>query len=100
MPRCELCDREVSRTTKHHLIPKTRHTNKRVRRDYSREALRQTAALCAPCHRTIHSVFSEKTLQCEMSTLAKMKDHPDVARFLKWIGRRPNLEIIPVRGGG
>ena len=33
---CQLCLREVNKITKHHLIPKTRHKNKKAKKDYAK----------------------------------------------------------------
>ena len=96
MPTCELCGREVSKTHRHHLIPKTRHANKRVRQSFSREDLHETIDLCAPCHKTVHAVISEKQLQRKYSTLESLKAHPDIAKFVAWVATRPHREGVYV----
>ena len=59
--RCELCERTVSTLTKHHLIPRTRHKNKRNKKRFDRaEVRRRIAWLCRPCHKQIHSLLDEK----------------------------------------
>jgi hypothetical protein len=89
--RCELCGREVSQLTLHHLIPKTRHRNRRVRRDIERDDLRTAVAyLCRGCHNFIHANFSEKTLERKFRTLEALASHPGVARFVAWIRTKPN----------
>ncbi|MFP3874891.1 MAG: hypothetical protein ACLFQT_11080 [Thiohalophilus sp.] len=42
--------------TKHYLIPRTRHRNKRVKKLFSREEMTgRVLWLCRPCHHHIHS---------------------------------------------
>ena len=49
--RCGLCGREPERLTRHHLIPRTRHANRRNKRDFDRDEVQARVAwLCRPCH--------------------------------------------------
>ena len=94
---CELCKREVAKLTVHHLIPRTRHKNKRNKKVFSREEVRQRLAmLCRPCHNNLHAVFTEKELEREYNTVAALAAHPDIARFSEWIGSRPDGTAVPV----
>ncbi len=88
---CELCHRQVSHLTTHHLIPKTRHNNRRVRRDLDRQQVRQALArLCRSCHNFLHATFTEKTLERELNTLTSISHHPKVAAFLLWLKTKPS----------
>lgn len=88
--RCELCGRHVSHLTWHHLIPKTRQRNRRVRRDYNRREITSAVVrLCRGCHNFIHANFTEKTLEREFRTLKALAAHPQVAQFLDWIRSKP-----------
>lgn len=88
---CELCGRQVSELTRHHLVPRTLHHNRRVRRDRGRAGLKAAMAwLCRPCHGYVHALFEEKTLEREFSTLAALSAEQDVARFLAWIRTKPD----------
>jgi 5-methylcytosine-specific restriction enzyme A len=78
--RCALCGREVSFVTKHHLIPKS-------------EGGQEVVELCVPCHKTLHSFFSNTTLLKELHTIEKLRQHPDIARYLKWVRRQPDTSI-------
>src|SRR5690349_2248756 len=49
---CALCEREVSRVSRHHLVPKS-------------EGGTFTVDLCAACHKTLHSFFTNRTLAKE-----------------------------------
>lgn len=86
---CELCSRAGVTLTRHHLIPRTRHSNQRTRRDSSREDRQQVILLCRPCHNQIHSLFTEKELERDFNTLARLAGQPEVARFVEWIRDKP-----------
>jgi 5-methylcytosine-specific restriction endonuclease McrA len=81
---CALCGRE-ERLTRHHLIPRTRHRNKRNKREFDRETVKETIGLCQPCHSQIHTLFTEKELEREWNTIEKIRSDPDVQRFVAWI---------------
>src|SRR4026209_1699322 len=87
--RCELCGREVSLLTRHHLIPRTRHTNKRNKREFDRtEVKTRIVWFCPPCHDHVHALFTEKRLERELNTLELLAAHPDVVRFVNWIRKK------------
>ena len=95
---CELCGRRVAQLTRHHLIPRARHGNRRNRRDFDRgDVHRRIAWLCRPCHDHVHAVLSEKALERDYNTLEQLRGHPDVARFVAWIAARP-ADFRPPRG--
>lgn len=98
MAACELCEREVPRRTKHHLIPRTRHRNKRNKKRFARDDVRsRIAMLCPACHRQLHALFSEKVLERELNTLALLRAHPDVATFVAWLRKQPTDRKVGVR---
>jgi len=77
--------------SKHHLIPQTRHKNKRVKRDLEREDMNKKIKICQPCHSKIHSVFTEKEMEREWNTLEKLQSHPEVAKFIVWIRKHNHV---------
>ncbi|HKG25021.1 MAG TPA: hypothetical protein VKB09_05190 [Thermomicrobiales bacterium] len=93
---CALCGRE-ERLTRHHLIPRTRHHNKRNQREFDRAVVRETVGLCRPCHSQVHALFSEKELEREWNSIEKIREHPDVVRFVTWIAGKPRGFRVPVR---
>ncbi len=95
---CALCGRE-ERLTRHHLIPRTRHHNKRNKREFDRETVKETVGLCRPCHSQVHALFTEKELEREWNTLAKIREHPEVAKFVAWIAGKPQGFRMRVRKG-
>ena len=88
---CELCGRVVSALTRHHLIPRTRHPNKKNKRDFERADVKTRIAwVCRPCHNHIHALFTEKQLERGFNRLEDLRAHPDVARFVNWIRNKPD----------
>ncbi len=87
---CELCGRTMPGLTQHHLIPRTRHRNKRVQKQFARaEMLTRILWVCRPCHSHIHTVLSEKELAQHFYTRTALLQHPDIQRFVEWIRKRP-----------
>lgn len=88
-PVCALCGRP-ERLTRHHLIPRTRHRNRRTRRRYRLEELQSAVILlCRPCHSHIHRVLSEKELERAYNTVEALHAHPEIRRFVAWVADRP-----------
>ena len=90
---CALCKRRLSITplTVHHLIPRTRHRNKRTRRTFTKEEVKtRIAMLCRPCHDQVHALISEKELERSYNTVEALAAHPDVAAFAAWIADKPD----------
>ncbi len=96
MAICALCGREEE-VTRHHLVPRCRHANKRNKREFDRATVRQTAPFCRPCHRQVHAVLTEKELEREWNTVEKLRAHPEIARFLAWIRAKPTGFRCPAR---
>jgi len=96
--RCALCGRIVERLTYHHVIPRMRHRNKRIRNRFERDDLHRKVPLCRPCHRNLHVVLTEKELADEFNTLERLRAHPEIRRFTRWIRRRPlHSRVRPAR---
>ncbi|WP_089936922.1 hypothetical protein [Candidatus Entotheonella palauensis] len=90
MPVCELCRREVGEVTKHHLILRTRHKNKKNKKDFARDDVKSRLAdLCRPCHKQIHTVLTNKELERHYNSLEALRSHPDIRQFCVWIAKRP-----------
>ena len=96
---CELCGREVQRLTRHHLVPRTRHENKRNKKTFDRREVHHTVGLCPPCHRHIHAVLDNKELEREYNTLEALRFHPGVERFVAWISKKPHGTRASARRG-
>lgn len=88
---CELCSRQVRELTRHHLIPQTRHKNRRNKRDFDRTDVKhRIALLCRPCHSHVHATIPNKQLERDYNTVEALATHPDVARFVDWIASKPD----------
>lgn len=97
--QCDLCERNVSEVTKHHLIPRTRHANKRNKKQFDRREVRERVAwLCRPCHKQVHALLTEKELERDYNTLAALRAHPEIARFAEWLKDKPAGLRVTVRG--
>ena len=86
---CAIC-RRTEKLTRHHLIPRTRHHNKRNKRDFPRALVREIVGLCRSCHTQIHQLLTEKELEREYNSVEKLRAHPEVARFARWIAPKPS----------
>jgi len=86
--KCELCNRP-EKLTKHHLIPRTRHKNKKVKREIDRATVKSLVWLCKLCHRHLHAIFTEKELERQYNTLEQLKEHPEVCKFVNWVKDKP-----------
>jgi len=96
--RCQLCKRHVAALTKHHLIPRTRHKNKRNKRELSREDARTRLAwLCDPCHKQVHAVLATKELERKYNTAEALAEHPEIRKSVAWIRKRRTLGSVRVR---
>jgi PP-loop superfamily ATP-utilizing enzyme len=92
---CELCERPNIEVTRHHLIPRTRHKNKRNKKTFDREEVRsRVAELCRPCHKFIHTVLTEKELESGYNTIEQLVAHPEIRKFVDWIRtKHPGLRV-------
>jgi hypothetical protein len=87
-PVCAICARAET-LTKHHLIPRTRHPNKKNKRDFDRRAVKQTVGICRMCHSQIHRLLTEKQLEREWNSVEKLRTHPELMKFAHWIAEKP-----------
>lgn len=85
---CELCKREIE-TTFHHLIPRTLHSTKWYKKNFTAEQLKSGADLCKDCHDAVHRFIPEKVLGKDYNTLEKLMTHDKVASFVTWVAKRP-----------
>lgn len=92
---CELCGRFVRELTRHHLIPRSRHSKKQARKRFDRgEMESRIALLCRPCHRNLHTALDNKELEQEYNTVEALSAHPGVQRFTRWISNKPHGAIV------
>jgi 5-methylcytosine-specific restriction endonuclease McrA len=95
---CELCGRMVGEVTKHHLIPRTRHSNKKNKKEFDRVEVRTRLALfCQPCHKQVHAILSEKQLERDYNTLEALRAQAELAKFVTWIKDKPPGTPVTVK---
>ena len=87
---CELCGRSDQYLNFHHLIPRTLHSNKRYKKIYDKDFMNHHGIwICKKdCHKQIHEFISEKEMGMEYNTIDKLKEHPQVSKYLKWISKQ------------
>ena len=83
--RCELCEREVSAVSRHHLVP---------REEGGRYG--PTVALCQPCHSTVHLLLTNRELARNYPTVEALQQAPELQKYLHWV-RRSRVEHIANR---
>ena len=80
-PICPLCERPIppsAKQSQHHLVPKLRGGKGG-----------ETVLLHQICHNEIHATLSETDLARSYFTIAALRAHPRLAKFIKWVAKRP-----------
>lgn len=78
---CKLCEREMKKLTVHHLIPRQNTKRKKAKPG-------STINICSACHRQIHAFFDNKYLAEELNTIEKLKNQPQMQKFLLWLRKQ------------
>jgi hypothetical protein len=76
---CPLCGRpmiEGPSVDRHHWVPRTLGG-------------RAAATLHQVCHRKIHAVLTEREIALGYTTPEALRGHPEIARFVAWVQRKP-----------
>ncbi len=80
-PTCPLCERPIppdAPQSLHHLVPKLRGGKGGA-----------TVLLHQICHNEIHATLTETELAREFSTIDALRAHPRLAKFVRWVAKRP-----------
>jgi len=81
---CPICKRPLGHKdtiSKHHLIPKSRGGKGS-----------KLITIHNICHQKIHSVFTEKELRDNYSTVENLLGHEEIQKFVKWVAKKdPNF---------
>ncbi|MCC3158221.1 HNH endonuclease [Hymenobacter sp. 15J16-1T3B] len=83
--RCQLCERAVQHTSRHHLVP---------REEGGRYG--PTVDLCQPCHSSVHLLLTNKELARRYHTVQDLQQAEELQKYLHWI-RRSRVERITNR---
>ena len=70
----------------HHLVPRTYKGTETVR-------------MHRVCHGKIHAVFSEKDPRDYYHTVARLRAHPEIQKFIRWV-RKKHPEFDDGHAGG
>ncbi|RME16783.1 MAG: HNH endonuclease [Alphaproteobacteria bacterium] len=80
-PICPLCLRPIPPgvpQSRHHLVPRLKGGKGG-----------ETVLLHQICHKEIHASLTEAELARDFNTIAALRAHPRLARFIDWVARRP-----------
>lgn len=77
---CPLCQRPIPAglASKHHLVPRLKGGKHGA-----------TALLHHICHTKIHTTLSETELARHYDTIEKLRQHPEIEKFVDWVRKRP-----------
>jgi len=85
---CEMCERERELTF-HHLIPKTCHSSKWFKKNFTKEDMTSRGInVCRDCHIAIHKFIPEKELGRIFNTQEKLMENDQVKNFVEWVSKR------------
>lgn len=76
---CPLCDRMMlsgPSVNQHHLIPKSRRGVEKFN-------------MHRMCHQKVHATFTEKELAAHYHTWERLREHPEIAKFILWVQKKP-----------
>ena len=66
---------EGGHVNEHHLVPKTFKG-------------KETIPVHIVCHTKIHSVFTERELLNHYHTVERIREHPEMEKFINWISKK------------
>ena len=80
-PLCPLCGRPIPPDvpqSQHHLVPRLKGGKGGP-----------TVLLHHICHKEIHATLSEADLDSDYATPEALRAHPRLAKFIRWVAKRP-----------
>ncbi len=83
---CELCLREYTDITVHHLTPKEMGGT-----------FLPTAKLCIPCHKQIHALYTNAELAVRLNSIQLLQQDDKIRKYLKWIRKQPSCKLTKAR---
>ena len=76
--KCPICNRELAEPiVRHHLIPPSKGGKDSP-----------TVAMHKICQAKVHAVFTETELKTYYHTVERIKEHDDIAKFIKWVSKK------------
>ena len=83
--RCPLCKRPMIHKSKHHFVPKCRGG-------------KATKLICSDCHRTIHSLFTNKQLESTYNTIDSLLNDERFKKAVAFLAKQdPHRRYKAVR---
>jgi hypothetical protein len=85
--KCPICQRIVpeDKWEKHHLIPKCKKG-------------KDTILVCVSCGDMIHKLIPLNELKKDYNTLEKLREHPDIKKWVGWIQKKPYDFSVCMKG--
>ncbi|MGD1922343.1 MAG: hypothetical protein ACFCAD_27695 [Pleurocapsa sp.] len=80
----------MKQLTVHHLVP--RQTVKRKQSESG-----ESIDICSPCHRQIHTLYSNLELAKHLNTIDKLQSEPKMRKFLGWIRKQDPSKKVRIR---
>ncbi len=84
--KCQLCEREISEISKHHLVPVEKGGDSS-----------HICFLCKTCHAQIHALFTNSELACRLFTIDRLKNNEKIKRYLNFVKKHPGDMHIPIK---
>ena len=76
--KCPLCNRELAEPiVRHHLIPPSKGGKDSP-----------TVPMHKICQAKVHAVFTETELKSYYNTVERIKEHEEIAKFIKWVSKK------------
>jgi 5-methylcytosine-specific restriction endonuclease McrA len=77
---CSLCGRPFTRKelTRHHCLPREKGGD-----------VDDIELLCKQCHGMVHATYTNRTLAAMYPTIDKLREAPELAKFLQWVRKQP-----------
>src|SRR4051812_49625475 len=77
---CGLCERPFprERLTRHHALPRSKGGTQE-----------HVELICSQCHGMVHATFTNDTLAAVYPTVARLRQAPELARFIRWGRKHP-----------
>lgn len=73
----------------HHFIPRTVHSNKWFKKNFTRQAMTSSGAdLCDDCHDFLYRKWEPKELGRRLNSLEKLRAEEEVAKFVAWVRKK------------
>jgi hypothetical protein len=54
----------------------------------------EAAYLHRTCHRKLHSLFTDKELATDFASPDKVRHHPEIQKFIRWVRRQPPERVM------